>query len=104
EKGELRDSVRKTCDALGKTVAWANSGTNDIAHVKVLRNSLEDTDAVFEEMKKSHLVSTGQVPAISFVQWTNNGPPEIEAIASAMVDANKGAKHESIEFLTPPWM
>lgn len=104
EKGELRESVRKTCDALVKTVAFANSGTNAIAHVKVFMNSLDDCDAVFEEMKKSHLTGTSELPAISFVQWTNNGPPEIEVVASAMLEPKNAPKHPSLEFLTPPWM
>jgi enamine deaminase RidA (YjgF/YER057c/UK114 family) len=103
EPGDLRESIRKTLESLSRTVTWVdNRGT--IAQIKVFMTSLENAHIVCEEAVNSGLFSERQLPAISFVQWTNTGPTEIEVIASAWGPEKDAQAHERLEFLTPPGM
>jgi enamine deaminase RidA (YjgF/YER057c/UK114 family) len=106
ERGELRESIRKTCESLAKTVRWAGGENFTVGQIKVFMNSLNDVPAVFEEAAQSGLFGGAALfPAISFVQWTNKGPTEIEVVARAARGSGAATDQGGpVQFLTPPWM
>lgn len=102
EPGELRESVRKTCESLIKTVKLAGGDADTIAQVKIFMNSLNDIEAVVDELEMSGMERVFR--SVSFVQWTSNLPPEIEVIAAQKNALPGDDAKEPIRFLTPPWM
>jgi enamine deaminase RidA (YjgF/YER057c/UK114 family) len=108
EKGELLEATQKTMESLHKTLAFLGLDSSHVVHIKAFVkpisrvNSIEQRDV--QEVIAKFYEKDGLIPPMSFVEWTNASPIEIEMIAYGPKQPSAPAISSNVTYLTPPGM
>ena len=97
----LGEAAQNTLRALKRTLVGLQIGELNVVHVKCFFQPMEAASEVDEAIDAFFELPI--IPPVTYVEWTNNTPIEIELIASASEDAATQAEG-SVSYLTPPGM
>ncbi len=96
ERGEMAPATAESLAFLTKMLHEIGLAREDVVHVRVFLDAMDQADVVREEIAKAFEGQT--IPPITLAHWISPAPMEIEMIASA---APGGSGEETVRFFTP---